>query len=86
MSVESRRANILVQYYQHLKPVDESEVVVIPMKAYNLVLRLPWQETRKLTAASRVTALPTPNRLQHAKIPEADRTSALPERGEGQKS
>jgi len=56
------------------------------MKAYNAVLGLPWQETWKSTAASRLTALRTPNGLQRAKIPEADRASPLPERGEGQKS
>jgi hypothetical protein len=49
---ESRKASLLVQYFEYLKPVDESEVLVIPMKAYNLVLGLPWQETRKSTAAT----------------------------------
>ena len=52
MSVESRKASLLVQYFEHLEPVDESEVVVIPMKAYTLVLGLPWQQTRKSTGAT----------------------------------
>jgi hypothetical protein len=43
---ESRKASLLVQYFEHLKPVDESEVLVIPMKAYDLVLGLPWFKAR----------------------------------------
>ena len=86
MSVARRKATLLVQYFEHLEPVEESEVLVIRMKAYNLVLGLPWQETRKSTAASRLTALRSPKRLQRAKIPEADRRSPLPERGEGHKA
>jgi hypothetical protein len=38
---ESRKAGLVVQYFEHLKPVDESELLVIPMKAYNLGLGLP---------------------------------------------
>jgi len=53
MSVkESQKASLLVQYFEYLEPVDESEVLVIPMKEYNLVLGLPWQETRKSTAVT----------------------------------
>jgi len=52
MSVESRKASLLVRYVEHLKPVDESEVSVSPMMAYNLVLGLPWQETQKPTAVT----------------------------------
>jgi hypothetical protein len=48
----SRKASFVVQNFEHLKPVDESEVLVIPMKAYNQFLGLPWQETRKSTAAT----------------------------------
>jgi len=39
--------------FQHLRPVDESEVLVIPMKAYIPVLCLPWQETR-ISAGAKV--------------------------------
>jgi len=83
MSVESRTASSLVQYFEHLKPVDESEVLVIPMKVYNLVLGLPWKETRKSTSAT-VNWQPCErqNGPQWVKIPEADRTSPLPELGE----
>jgi len=37
--------------FEHHKQVDESEVSVIPMKAFNLVLGVPWQETQKSTGA-----------------------------------
>jgi len=43
---ESRTATLLVQYFEHLKPFDELEVLVVPMKAYDLVLGLPWVEAR----------------------------------------
>jgi hypothetical protein len=36
---------------EHLKQVDESQVSIIPIMAYNLVLGLPWQQSRKSTAA-----------------------------------
>jgi hypothetical protein len=83
--MESRTATLLVQYFEQLKPFDESEVVVIPMKAYNLVLGLPWVEARNAEIdwiKRRLTAQRTPNGLQRAKIPEADRAIPLPERGE----
>jgi hypothetical protein len=53
------------------------------MKAFNLVLGLPRQETQKSTAATvDMTALQAPNGPQRAKIPETDWTCLLPERGE----
>jgi hypothetical protein len=48
MSVkETEKACHVIQYNQDLNPVDELEVFVVPIKAYNLVLGLPGQETRK---------------------------------------
>jgi len=38
---ESRKTTFTVQYMVHLSPVQESEVLVVPMWAYNLVLGLP---------------------------------------------
>jgi hypothetical protein len=40
-AMESRKSSLLVQYFEHLKPADESEVLVVPMKPYVLVLSLP---------------------------------------------
>jgi len=83
MSVsESQKVSLLVQYFEHLKPVDELEVLVVPMKAYDLVLRLPWFKARNPEidwTKGQLTALRTPNGIQWAKIQEADRASPLPE-------
>jgi hypothetical protein len=79
---ESRKATLLVQDFEHLKLGDESEVLVVPMKAYDLVLGLPWFKARNPEIAwtkGRLTALRTPNGPQRATIPEADRGSPLPE-------
>jgi hypothetical protein len=43
---ESRKASLVVWYVENLKPVDELAVLVIPMKAYNLVWRVPWFRAR----------------------------------------
>jgi len=43
---ESRKARLMVQYSEHCKLVDESEVVVAAMNAYDLVLALPWLKAR----------------------------------------
>jgi len=83
---ESRKASLLVQYFEHLKPVDEWEVLVVPMKAYDPVLCLPWFKATNPEidwTNDRFRALRTPNGPQLAKIPEADDASPLPERGEG---
>jgi hypothetical protein len=48
----------------HLAPVHEQEELVAPMRAYNLVLGLPWFKTRKLEiiwATGRLTSLRTPS-------------------------
>ena len=37
---------ITVQYMEHLSPVQELEVLVVPMRAYHLVLGLPWFQSR----------------------------------------
>jgi len=39
---DSRKTAFTVQYMEHLSPVRESEVLVVPMRAYDLVLGLPW--------------------------------------------
>jgi len=83
---ESRKASLLVQYFEHLKLVDESEVWVVPMKAYDLVLGLPWFKARNPEmdwTKCQLTALRTPTGPQRAKIPGADHASPLLEHGEG---
>jgi len=39
---ESRKTRITVQYLDYLAPVDKSDVLFMPMRAYNLVLGVPW--------------------------------------------
>ena len=48
---ERRKTNISVQYFEHLAPVDEPEVLIVPKKEYDLVLALPWfkSKTRRST-------------------------------------
>jgi hypothetical protein len=75
----------LVQCFEHLKPFDESEVLVVPMKAYDLVLGLAWVEARNPEIDwinGQLTAQRMPNGPQQAKIPEADRAIPLPKHGE----
>jgi hypothetical protein len=35
-----------VSYFEHEQPVDESDVLIVPMTAYDLVLGLPWFKAR----------------------------------------
>ena len=79
----------MVQYFEHLQLVDESEDLVVPMTAYNLVVGLPWLKARKpeiYRTKSRLTALRTPNGPQRAKIPKGDHSSCMPERTEENKN
>ena len=84
--METRKASLLVQLFEHLKPVNESEVAVVPMKAYHLILGLPWFRVRNPDidrTKVQLTTLRTPNGPQRAKIPEADCASPRLEPGEG---
>jgi hypothetical protein len=39
---DSRKTRITVQYLDYHAPVDKSDVLVVPMPAYDRVLGLPW--------------------------------------------
>jgi hypothetical protein len=39
---DNRKTRTTVQYLDYLAPVDRSDVLVEPMRAYDLVLGLPW--------------------------------------------
>jgi hypothetical protein len=43
---DSRKTRLSVSYFEHEQPVDESEVLIVPMIAYDLVLGLPWFKAR----------------------------------------
>jgi hypothetical protein len=87
MYVESGMARLLVQYFEYLKPVDKSEVLVSrPNEGIRPSLGLAMARNPGIDCTNgRLRALRAPNGPQRAKVPEADRTSPLPERGEGHK-
>jgi len=76
-------ARLLVQYFEYLKPVDKSEVLVSrPNEGIRPSHGLAMTRNPEIDwSTGRLTALRAPNGPQQAKIPEADHTS-LPERGE----
>jgi hypothetical protein len=43
---DSRKTHLSVSFSEHEQPVDESEVLIVPMTAYDLVLGLPWFKAR----------------------------------------
>jgi len=86
MYVESQLARLLVQYFEYLKQVDKSEVLVSrPNEGIQPSLGLAMARNPEIDCSNgRLTALRAPNGPQRAKIPEADCTSPLPEWSEGQ--
>jgi len=80
---ENGMARLLVQYFEYIKPVDESEVLVsLPNEGIRPSLGLAMARNLEIDWSNgRLTALRARNGPQRAKIPEADHTS-LPERGE----
>jgi hypothetical protein len=45
---DSRKTCLSVRYSEHEQPVDESEVLIVPIMAYDLVLGLLWFKARNL--------------------------------------
>jgi len=43
---DSRKTAFTIQYVQHSSPFRESEVLVVPMPAYDLLLGMPWVQSR----------------------------------------
>jgi hypothetical protein len=43
---DSRKTTFTVQYMGHLTAVQESEVLVVPMRTYDLVSGVPWFQSR----------------------------------------
>jgi len=61
---DSLKTAISVQYFDYLAPIEESNVLVVPMQAYDLVLGLPWFRTRNPEidwARSHLLSLRTPS-------------------------
>jgi hypothetical protein len=75
---ESRKTSISVQYFIHQAPVDYPELLIIPMKVYDLLHRLPWFKARNLEidwSRRRLTAQESPD--SDGAIPEAHPISTL---------
>ena len=61
---DTRKMQITIQYLDYLAPVNESDVVVVPMCTYDLVLGLPWFHNRNPDmdwAHGRLAALSSPS-------------------------
>jgi len=72
---DSRRTAFTVQYMEHLSPVRESEVLVVPMQANDLVLGLPWFQSRNLDVdwqRGRLLALRTPGGAEVVAVDRVD--------------
>jgi len=60
---------------EHLSPVQESEVLVVPMRAYDLVLGLPWFQYRNPDVdwqSGRLLALRTPGGAEVVAVDRVD--------------
>jgi hypothetical protein len=60
---DSRKTTILAQNFDHLAPVDKPEVLVVPIQAYDVALRLPWFRARNQDtdrSRNRLLSLRTP--------------------------
>jgi len=83
---DSRKATISVRYLDQLAPVDEPEVLIVPMRAYDLVLGMPWftaQNPEIDWSTSRLTALRTAHRKLQARDP---RDEGVQDPRDGEKS
>jgi len=72
---ESRKTAFTVQYIEHLAPIEESEVLVMPMRAYDLVLGLPWFQSRNPDVnwqRGRLLALRTPGGAEVVAVDRVD--------------
>jgi len=72
---ESQKTALTVQYMQHSAPVQESEVLVVPMRAYNLLLGLPWFQSRNPDVnweRGRLLALRTPRGAELVAVDRVD--------------
>jgi hypothetical protein len=72
---DSRKTAFTVQYMEHLSPVQEAEVLVVPMRAYDLVLGLPWFQSRNPDVdwqSGRLLALRTPGGAEVVAVDRVD--------------
>ena len=78
---ESRKTNLRIQYFEHLAPVDELDVLCVPIESYDLVLGLPWFQARNPEfdwAKNKVLGLQTPGGCGDI-VPSGDPSQPTPE-------
>jgi hypothetical protein len=66
---DNRKTRITIQYLDYLAPVNESDMLLVPMRAYDLVLDLPWFHLRNPditldSPANKTQGLETESRAQ----------------------
>jgi hypothetical protein len=72
---DSRKTAFTVQYMEHLSLVQESEMLVVPIRAYDLVLGLAWFQSRNPDVdwqSGRLLALRTPGGAEVVAVDRAD--------------
>jgi len=72
---DGRKTTFTIQYMEHLSPVEESEVLVVPMRANDLVLGLPWFQSRNPDIdwqSGRFLALRTPGGAEVVAVDRVD--------------
>jgi len=65
----------VVQCMEHISPVQEAEVLVVPMRVHNLVLGLPWFQSRDSDVhwlCGRLLALRTPGGAEVVAVDQVD--------------
>ena len=72
---DSQKTAFTVQYMEHISPVQESEVLVVPMQTYEMVLGLPWFQSRNSNVdwpSGRLLALRTPGGAEVVAVDRVD--------------
>ena len=72
---DSRKKPVTLQYMEHLSLVQVSEVLVVPMRAYDSVLGLPWLQSRNADVdwqRGRLLAQRTPGVAEVAAVDRVD--------------
>jgi hypothetical protein len=72
---DSPKTAFTVQYMEHISPVREAEVLVVPIWAYDLVLGLPWFQSRNPDVdwqSGQLLALRTPGGAEMVAVDRVD--------------
>jgi hypothetical protein len=72
---ESQKMASTVWYMEHISPVQQCDVLAVPVQAYDLVLRLPWLQSRypdDIWQHSQILALQTPRGADVVAVDQVD--------------